>query len=215
VGDPDESAAGDAVVWLEREVEEAKAARNGALFPWVEAARLDLAAVAPWLAMAAENLGVALSELDAEILLATAARDQGGKAAAGQVLLEDARRRLTEATAEVEFARKPASPAARPSEGAEKWRDLVVRYFPARIVEEAVNVMQCESEGDPTARNRRSGATGLFQFLAGTWRFAAEAAGVAHLPPTDPEANIAAAAWLVSDSEERGSRRWAHWTCRP
>lgn len=215
MGDPDEFVGGDAVVWLEREVEEAKAARNGALIPWVEAARLDLAGVAPWLAIAAANLGIVFSEFEAETVLATAARNQGGKAAAGQVLLEDARRRLLEATAEVEFAATPASPAVRPSEGAEKWRDLIVRYFPARIVEEAVNVMQCESEGDPTARNRRSGATGLFQFLAGTWRFAAEAAGVVHLPPTDPEANIAAAAWLVSDSEERGNRRWAHWTCRP
>lgn len=214
VGDP-ESGAGDTSAPLEREVQEAKADRNGALLPWIEAGPLELVGVAAWLVDAAANLGIAMSELEAENLLANAAREQGGAAAAAQVRFEDARRRLMEATAEAEFAPTPASPAARPPAGAEKWRDLIARYFPLRIVEEAVRVMQCESEGDPTARNRRSGATGLFQFLAGTWRFAAEAAGVAHLPPTDPEANIAAAAWLVNDSEEQGNRRWAHWTCRP
>lgn len=217
-GDPTEAESSGALTQmrLERQILQARAARNAALLPG--AVGPDLADVAVWLAKAAETLGISISELEAETLLAAAAREQGGRAGAEQEILEDARRLLNEVTAELEAAELAPLPAGlepRPAEGAEKWRELVARYFPDRIVEEAVNVMQCESEGDPTARNRRSGATGLFQFLRGTWQFAAEAAGVGHLPRTDPEANIAAAAWLVSDSEERGNRRWAHWTCRP
>jgi hypothetical protein len=217
-GDPAEAPADDAAVQarLEHRVLQAQAARNAALLPEGEVVALDLVDLGVWLVTAAATLGISLSEIEAETLLSTAATDQGGEAAVQQAMLDEARRRLMEvATVTEDFARAPTVAPSRSVEGAEKWRDLVARYFPPNVVDEAVSVMQCESEGDPTARNRRSGATGLFQFLRGTWQFAAEAAGVGHLPPTDPEANVAAAAWLVSDTEERGIRRWAHWTCRP
>lgn len=215
-GDPAEAPADNAAVQarLEHRVLQAQAARNAALLPEVEAVALvDLGV---WLVTAAATLGISLSDVEAETLLSTAATDQGGEAAAQQAILENARHRLMEATTATQDVHPARTVApSRSVEGAEKWRDLVARYFPPNVVDEAVRVMQCESGGDPTARNRRSGATGLFQFLRGTWQFAAEAAGVGHLPPTNPEANVAAAAWLVSDTEERGIRRWAHWTCRP
>ena len=217
-GDPAEAPADDAAIQarLEHRVLQAQAARNAALLPGVEAVALDLGGLGAWLVTVAARIGLPLSDVEAEKLLSTAAVDQGGEAAAQQTMLDEARRRLMEVTTATEDFHpvRTVSPP-RSVEGAEKWRDLVARYFPPNVVDEAVRVMQCESEGDPTARNRRSGATGLFQFLRGTWQFAAEAAGVGHLPPTDPEANVAAAAWLVSDTEERGNRRWAHWTCRP
>ena len=216
-GDPTEPGSrATEVARLEREVDRARTARNAALLEGAATDSLDLADAALWIVAAADALGLTLSETDAEQLLATAALERGGAAAAEQALVEDARRRLGEATAGMEeFIAVPAGAERRLATGPERWRDLVARYFPERIIDEAMSIMECESGGDPTARNRRSGATGLFQFLRGTWQFAAEAAGVGHLPPTDPEANIAAAAWLVRDSEAQGYRRWAHWTCRP
>lgn len=100
-------------------------------------------------------------------------------------------------------------------EPVERWRPLVEAAFPSSRVNEALLVIACESEGDPEARNRRSGASGLFQFLRGTWRHAAAQAGLEGASPYDPTANIVAAAWLVTASEASGIGPWAHWSCRP
>lgn len=96
-----------------------------------------------------------------------------------------------------------------------RWQTLVERYFPPERVEEALAIIDCESGGDPNARNPRSGAAGLFQFVDGTWTHASEQAGFEGAPPNDPEANVAAAAWLVDYSLGVGDVPWAHWTCRP
>lgn len=97
----------------------------------------------------------------------------------------------------------------------ERWRRVVTIHFPANRVNEALLVIACESGGDPEARNRRTGAAGLFQFLSGTWRFAAQHAGFDEASRQDAVASIAAAAWLVRDSESSGVGPWAHWSCRP
>ncbi len=101
--------------------------------------------------------------------------------------------------------------------GAEQWRGLVAAYFPASLVDEALVVMQCESRGDPSARNPYSGAAGLFQFMPRTWSFASEGAGFAGADVYDAEANIAAAAWLVDYSlaTGHGGGAWGHWNCKP
>src|SRR4029077_6173407 len=65
-------------------------------------------------------------------------------------------------------------------------------------------VARCESGLDPNAVNSYSGASGLFQFMPGTWAgtpFAAQS-------PFDPVANDQAAAWLYSPY---GPGRW---TCQ-
>lgn len=50
--------------------------------------------------------------------------------------------------------------------GAEQWRALVASVFPEWAVDEALYVIQHESEGDPNVYNRQgSGACGLFQLL--------------------------------------------------
>ncbi len=125
--------------------------------------------------------------------------------AAGHV--NDAERRAMEALAD----RSP-TPTAGP---VERWRPLVETYFPGDLVEEALSIIDCESNGDPDVRNRRSGASGLFQFIPGTWVHASDQAGFAGFSPFEPEANVAAAAWLVGYSLDAGAAPWAHWTCRP
>jgi hypothetical protein len=94
-----------------------------------------------------------------------------------------------------------------------RWRSLVTTHFAPDEVDRAMQILECESHGDPYAKNPRSSAAGLFQFLRATWD---HAAGQLDLPsyaaggPYDPTANIEAAAWLVS---EGGG--WGHWTCAP
>jgi soluble lytic murein transglycosylase-like protein len=97
----------------------------------------------------------------------------------------------------------------------EEWRPVVEQWFPADRVEEALSVIKCESNGDPLAYNSRHGASGLFQFLPGTWGWAAPGAGFGGASPFDPEANIATAAWLVQTSINQGHDAWAHWSCKP
>ncbi len=97
----------------------------------------------------------------------------------------------------------------------EEWRWLVEQYFPAELVDEALRVMKCESNGDPAAYNSRSGASGLFQFIPNTWNWASSKAGWAGASPFDPEANTASAAWLVQWSLNRGKDAWSHWSCKP
>lgn len=101
-------------------------------------------------------------------------------------------------------------------EGVEKWRGLVERWFPERLVEEAMKIMACESGGNPEAVNPTSDATGLFQFLATTWEWVSKEAGVEGADRKNPVANVKAAAWLVSYSERTNhpQGRWGHWECR-
>ncbi|MCP3998243.1 MAG: lytic transglycosylase domain-containing protein [bacterium] len=97
----------------------------------------------------------------------------------------------------------------------EEWRSLVSQFFPAERVDEALRVMRCESLGDPLAYNSSSGASGLFQFIPGTWGWASPHAGYTGASPFDPEANVATAAWLVQTSIDQGKSAWIHWSCKP
>lgn len=111
--------------------------------------------------------------------------------------------------------REPPLAGELAAEGVDRWRSLVEEHFPAIRVEDALSIMDCESGGDPLARNPRSGASGLFQFLPRTWDYVSAQAGVAHLGAEDGAANIAAAAWLTEYSVAAGDNAWSHWTCRP
>ncbi len=72
------------------------------------------------------------------------------------------------------------------------------------MVEPALRVIQCESLGDPEAYNPYSGASGLFQFLPGTWAVIAPKAGFDGVSVFDPEANIGTGG--VADRLLRGPR---------
>lgn len=96
----------------------------------------------------------------------------------------------------------------------EQWRPLVTQYFPSHRVEEALRILDCESNGDPDAVNPYSGASGLFQFLPSTWATTAPQAGWGGYSPFHPEANVSSAAWLANRYEELGSYYWQAWSCR-
>jgi hypothetical protein len=96
----------------------------------------------------------------------------------------------------------------------EQWRSLVQQFFPSNRVEEALRIINCESNGDPDAVNPYSGAAGLFQFLPSTWATTAPAAGYPDASPFDPEANTASAAWLANRYQQLGYDYWHAWSCK-
>jgi len=130
---------------------------------------------------------------------------------------EEEELRQQEALAALQAAAAAASAAGwTPGAGVEPWRPLVEKYFPERLVEEALRVMSCESLGNPLAINRYSAASGLFQHLPYYWPSRAENAGWPGADIFDPEANIAVSAWLVKMTEEvEGRESWGHWSCKP
>jgi hypothetical protein len=71
-------------------------------------------------------------------------------------------------------------------------------------VQWAINVAYCESRYHPNSVNSSSGASGLFQFMPGTWG----GTPWASQSPFDPVANAQAAAWLYN---RYGPGRW---TCQ-
>jgi len=92
----------------------------------------------------------------------------------------------------------------------ERWRPLVAAHFPAAIVNQALSVMEGESEGNPNARNPTSGASGLFQHMPQFWAERSRSAGVPGANIYDPSANVQVAAWLY-----RQSGTWQHWSSQP
>jgi soluble lytic murein transglycosylase-like protein len=117
-------------------------------------------------------------------------------------------REITEALAPIVLAPQPKPRVAAPvpvSTGAEYWRPLIEAHFSPANVPWAMRVMTCESKGDPSAQNSRSSAGGLFQFIDSTWA----ATPYGHLSKYDPEANIAAAAWLLEVPSWGGPKHWA------
>jgi hypothetical protein len=97
---------------------------------------------------------------------------------------------------------------------AEQWRSLVQQHFPSNRVEEALRILDCESNGDPNAYNPYSGASGLFQFLPSTWATTSPKAGWSGHSVFHPEANVASAAWLANRYQELGQYYWQAWSCR-
>ncbi len=92
----------------------------------------------------------------------------------------------------------------------EKWRPLVEKHFPASQVGTTMRILECESGGDPDAKNRGSSAAGLFQFLRGTWDTVAQETGSPSYAAGgvfDPEWSIINAVWLVENVS------WRQWSC--
>ena len=94
------------------------------------------------------------------------------------------------------------------------WRPLLETHFAQDLVLDALVIIQCESVGDPNAVNPYSGASGLFQFMPGTWAVASVEAGVGDRSVFDGEANIIAASWLAEYYRSRGLDPWRPWVCR-
>ncbi len=89
---------------------------------------------------------------------------------------------------------EPVTPHTHPprsyGEGVEQWRETVAQWFSPQHVDEALLVMWCESRGDPSAKNRRSTASGLFQMLKGWWGGGYGSSAVPVFDPFDPVLNI-------------------------
>lgn len=94
------------------------------------------------------------------------------------------------------------------------WRPLIEQHFAPDLVLDALVIVQCESRGDPDAVNPYSGASGLFQFMPGTWAVASVQAGVGDRSVFDGEANIIAASWLAEYYRDRVGEPWRPWSCR-
>lgn len=94
--------------------------------------------------------------------------------------------------------------------GVERWRPWVQIYFQPWDVDRALRIMRCESLGDPWAKNRLSGAAGLFQHMPRYWPERSARFGWAGWSVWSPDANIAIAAALVYHD----SMSWRHWVCR-
>ncbi len=85
---------------------------------------------------------------------------------------------------------------------------VIRRVWPRRLEAAAIRVARCESRFDPHAKNRSSTASGVFQFLDGTW----SRTPYRNRNVFNPITNTRAAYWLWRN-EGRGS--WAPWSCKP
>ncbi len=90
------------------------------------------------------------------------------------------------------------------------WRGLVEAYFDPGDIETAMCIMSHESGGNPNAKNPKSTAAGLFQFLRGTWdnMVPASVSGGSYASGQvyNGEANIRSAAWL------QNAAGWTQWS---
>ena len=95
----------------------------------------------------------------------------------------------------------PAAPARTGNAMVDIITDAAVRY--GQSPSAMLAVARCESNLDPNVVNRSSGASGLFQFMPGTWRTTPYASSSIF----DPWANANAAAWMWSVG------RRGEWVC--
>ena len=98
----------------------------------------------------------------------------------------------------------------------EAWRPEVtkaVTHFGGNgnDVDRFLRIMQCESGGDPLAKNPNSSASGLMQHLTRFWQERAEFAGLPQADVFDGNSNIWVSAWLALAAPGGG---WQHWVCR-
>lgn len=98
----------------------------------------------------------------------------------------------------------------------EQWRPLVttaITHFGGNgnDVDRFLRIMQCESGGDPDAKNPNSSASGLMQHLTRFWPDRAASAGRPGADVFDAEANIWVSAWLALAAPGGG---WQHWVCK-
>lgn len=96
----------------------------------------------------------------------------------------------------VQAASEPPRPAAHP----DGWQDRHVRWDAARRA-----IIRCESGGDPQAKNPRSTASGVFQFLDGTWTWVT---GLPAPARAHPPAVQHRAFWALWD-KGAGASHWA------
>ncbi len=88
---------------------------------------------------------------------------------------------------------------------------LISIYFPERWQTWALKVSKCESTWLTTAKNPRSSAAGLFQFIRSTWDWVAGETGTPSYDQGgvwDVTHQMVNAAWLVQNGGPQ------HWVCK-
>lgn len=88
--------------------------------------------------------------------------------------------------------------------GVTDWTGLVSAHFPPSEVATALRVIDCESGGNPNARNASSGAAGLFQIMPHIW---APHFGV------DPDSLFAAEVNVAIARRVWEIQGWGAWEC--
>jgi multidrug efflux pump subunit AcrA (membrane-fusion protein) len=172
------------------------------------------------------NVAMAIGEAIAADAAYRSALDEVEQAIAAEEELERQAERSTTTTSTIAVTASTGTTApvsttvpgtiSRPLKPAvEQWRSLVASYFNPVMVDQALSIIQCESLGDPNAYNPYSGASGLFQFIPGTWAVTSVKAGFGGFSVFDPEANIASAAWLTAYYQAAGLNPWTPWHCIP
>lgn len=85
------------------------------------------------------------------------------------------------------------------------WESLIASYFPGEVGT-ACRVMMCESGGSTTVHNHGgSGASGLWQFMPGTWETTTGTPA--------PASNYSAEAQTAAAAKLRRSSGWGQWSC--
>lgn len=82
---------------------------------------------------------------------------------------------------------------------------MIAAHFPPEQHATACRVMMCESGGNPSAQNPRSTASGLWQFLNGTWESTTGTPAPASAYSPSQQTAAAAALWRSSG--------WRPWSC--
>jgi hypothetical protein len=103
---------------------------------------------------------------------------------------------------DLETCGEDRSGVSAPGESVERWRDLAAIYFAPEDVDRVMCLLARESGGNPDARNRSSGASGLLQVMP-SW---APVFGYEVEDLYDPIVNL----WVASQIRER--QGWGAWT---
>ena len=86
-----------------------------------------------------------------------------------------------------------------------RWCRLVATHAAQHEIERWLRVIDCESGGNPRAKNPTSTASGLLQHLTNYWPERARRAGVPGASVWDPVAQVIVSVWL------RDNGGWGHW----
>jgi len=164
---------------------------------------------------ASETIGILQSKIASATVLLDAYEQQAIEASATIKVLQDRVDDLEQKIDAIVVKPQSYTKTVPNTSGVEQWRPLVAKYFKSQYVDAALSVMRQESGGNPNAKNRTSGASGLFQQMPQYWssRLASteKALGI-NLNDSifDPEANVA-----VSSILSNGGANWSHWSAKP